>query len=135
MGRIRNEIAPGDEEGRRKVLDAFFGRTGPRRMAPSATKYHAEASWVGSIRFQSKREAKTYQKLMALWKGGKLRFPPLRQVPFHLPGGVRYLLDFLVQELDGRVRFLDAKGFRTDKYKLKKAQVEDLYPGVKIEEV
>ena len=56
------------------------------------------------------------------------------QVPFHLPGGVKYILDFLIFWANGEVTFVDVKGMKTAIYILKKKQVEDLYK-IKIEEV
>ena len=52
----------------------------------------------------------------------------LMQVPFHLPGGVKYLLDFQIFWANKEISFVDVKGVRTDVYKLKKKQVEQLYP-------
>jgi hypothetical protein len=102
------------------------------RRAPG--KYGNVHTWRGRIRFDSKREAQAWDVLQLRWRAGELVFPPLRQVPFHLPGGVRFVVDFLYQtKRDGLVHFLDAKGYRTEKYKLKVRQVEDLY-GVLIEE-
>lgn len=57
----------------------------------------------------------------------------LRQVPFHLPGGVVYRVDFQEFHANGAVRFVDVKGHRTESYKAKKRMVEALYP-VEIEE-
>lgn len=58
----------------------------------------------------------------------------LRQVPMHLPGGVKYVCDYLIFWSDGNVSFEDVKGYRTDLYKAKKKIVEAKYP-IKIEEV
>lgn len=103
------------------------------------TKYGSRVTVCDGIRFQSKREAETYWSLTLQKKAGGVKFF-LRQVPFHLPGGVIYRADFLVvfknQERPGRdwIEVWDAKGFRTETYKLKKRQVEALY-GIKILEV
>ena len=58
----------------------------------------------------------------------------LRQVPFHLPGGVRYVVDFVEFWAGGDVRFVDVKGFKTPEYKAKKKMVEEVYKPVIIEE-
>lgn len=84
------------------------------------------------IVFASKAEAARYLELKTLRAGGAVRFF-LRQVPFHLPGDTRYLLDFLVFWSDGHQSFEDVKGARTEVFKLKRRQVADLY-GVEIEE-
>ena len=102
---------------------------------PAEPKYHSQATWVGELRFQSKKEAETWRLLMNRYKAGMFTFRPMRQVPFHLPGKTRYVVDFLYQFVhDSTVHFLDSKGCKTETYKLKKRQVEDLY-GVQIEEV
>jgi hypothetical protein len=111
-----------------------YGRD-PER-APRRSKYHVaakEARTVDGITFDSKREALHYQKLKAERERGDILFF-LRQVPFHLPGGVRYVVDFLVVDLGGKVSFEDVKGYRTREYVTKKKLVEALYP-VKIVEV
>ncbi len=97
----------------------------PRRVSTPAGVYE--------IRFDSKHEAEVYDILRLLWEAGELRLL-LLQVPFRLPGGIRYRADFLIQEPDGWVRILDAKGCRTKEFIMKKKQVEDLYR-VQIEEV
>ncbi len=58
----------------------------------------------------------------------------LRQIPLHLAGGVKYVVDFLEFHSDGTVHFVDVKGLKTPMYVLKKKQVEELYP-IQIEEV
>lgn len=92
-----------------------------------------EERTVAGILFASKLEASRFRDLELLKLGGAVRFF-LRQVPFHLPGGVRYVVDFVVFWADGRTTFEDAKGHRTETYQLKRRQVEALYP-VKIEEL
>lgn len=52
----------------------------------------------------------------------------LRQVPIHLPGGTRYVLDFLVFLRDGHVDFVDVKGRETKEFRIKKREVEHHYP-------
>lgn len=82
---------------------------------------------MDGITFDSKAELRRYQDLRALQSAGEVLFF-LRQVPFHLPGGVRYVLDFLVFWADGHQSFEDVKGHRTALYRVKKRQVEALYP-------
>jgi hypothetical protein len=97
------------------------------------SKYHNERTVVEGISFSSKKEARRYGELLwAKTSGDCLWF--LRQVPFHLEGGVRYLADFLVFWKGGQITVEDVKGFKTPIYRLKKAQVEARYP-VKIVEI
>ena len=94
-------------------------------------KYMARPTEVDGIRFASKKESEHYQKLKLAQKSGEIVFF-LRQVPFHLPGGVKYICDFLEFWKDGSVIVRDVKGYKTAEYKAKKKIVEALYP-VKIE--
>lgn len=96
-------------------------------------KFKAKRTEADGIKFASKRESEYYQKLCLAQKAGDLIFF-LRQVPFYLPGNVRYVCDFTEFWADGTVRFTDVKGFRTPQYVSKKKMVEALYP-VKIEEI
>jgi hypothetical protein len=114
-------------------------------------KYHvadkADRTADGIV-FASKKEMNRYLELRMLQKVGAVAFF-LRQVPFHLPGKTKYLADFLVvwnQFRFGlnnpmhypwwkeRMSIEDTKGCRTEVYRLKKRQVEELYP-VKIREL
>ena len=105
----------------------------PTVVPVGRSKYRAEPTIVDGIRFASKREAKYYQDLQLAKKSGELVYF-LRQVPMHLPGNVKYLCDFVEFWKSGEVRFVDVKGFKTPMYRLKRKQVEALYP-VKILEV
>ena len=115
----------------KEALDEILanGRRGtPRiRVAPK------EERTVDGILFASKAEARWYGILKAHVQNCSIRFF-LRQVPIHLPGGVKYVADFVVFENDGRVVFQDVKGHKTEQYKLKKRLVEALYP-IKITEI
>jgi Protein of unknown function (DUF1064). len=96
-------------------------------------KYNAKQTECDGITFSSKKEAGYYCKLKALKTSGTVLFF-LRQVPFHLPGGVRFVIDFVEFWENGDVRFVDTKGFKTESYKAKKRMVESLYSPVEIEE-
>jgi hypothetical protein len=52
----------------------------------------------------------------------------LRQVPLHLPGGTRLVVDFLEFHADGTTHFVDAKGMKTEAFKIKKREIEAHYP-------
>ncbi len=96
-------------------------------------KFHAQRTDVDGVKFSSKKEARYYQQLLLAEKSGELLFF-LRQVPFHLAGGVRYVCDFAEFWKNGEVRFVDSKGFRTPMFIAKKKMVEASYP-IKILEV
>jgi len=96
-------------------------------------KFKARRTNVDGIKFSSKKEANRYNILKLLQKSGDILFF-LRQVPFHLPGGVKYVCDFLIFWANGDVTIEDVKGFKTEIYKAKKKMVEALYP-VEISEV
>ncbi len=102
-----------------------------RRTLAIRHKFHAVACDVDGIRFDSKREAAYYRQLkLRVLAGEVVTF--LRQVPFHLPGGVRYVCDFMVFTADGDVLFVDTKGVQTESFKAKKRMVEELYKPITI---
>ncbi len=77
--------------------------------------------------FPSKLEAKYYDMLKLRQKAGEVVFF-LRQVPFDLPGGVRYVVDYVVFLANFDVEFVDVKGRDTPLSIAKRKMVEDLYP-------
>ena len=94
-------------------------------------KYNAKKA-VGSdgFKYDSQAECRYGEKLLALWKAGTIPLL-LRQVPFFLPGGIRYRLDFMWIDPEGEVQFEDVKGMETEGFKIKKALVLDSY-GIEI---
>lgn len=94
-------------------------------------KYHAVRVEHDGVKFDSMKEARYYDTLKMLVKAGDVVFF-LRQVPFHLPGGVTYRVDFQEFRSDGTVHFVEIKGFETKEWIAKKKMVENLYP-IKIE--
>lgn len=96
------------------------------RRAPRH-KFHARPTELDGVKFPSKLEAKLYAQLVARRAEGSVLFF-LRQVPFHLPGGVVYRSDFQVFWADGSCEFLDAKGVETEAFRVKLRLVEALYP-------
>ena len=90
-------------------------------------KFGAQKKKVDGIKFPSELEADYYATLKMLQKLEVVLFF-LRQVPLHLTGGSKLIVDFLVFWSDGRVTFEDTKGVQTPVYKLKKREVEALYP-------
>lgn len=100
---------------------------------PIRHKFNAIRTEVDGIKFASKREAKYFSELRIAQNSGELLFF-LRQVPFHLAGGVRYVCDFVEFWKDGSVRFVDTKGFKTQMYIAKRKMVQATYP-IEITEV
>ena len=96
-------------------------------------KFNAKKTELDGIKFDSKKEGKYYLELKLRKQVGEIIFF-LRQVPFDLPGNVKYRVDFQEFHSDGTVHFIDVKGMRTPEYIAKKKMVEALYP-IEIEEV
>jgi hypothetical protein len=94
-------------------------------------KYNAKATVIDGFRFDSKKEAARYARNKLLISNNEM-IMQLRQTPFHLTDGVVYRLDFMEFYSDGNILFVDVKGRDTPMSKLKRGQVECLYPHVKI---
>jgi dissimilatory sulfite reductase (desulfoviridin) alpha/beta subunit len=90
-------------------------------------KFRAKPSDEDGIHFASKKERAYYRVLKLRQKSGEVLFF-LRQAPFHLPGNVRHVIDFIEFWADGTVHFVEIKGFDTPMGKLKRKQVMDIYP-------
>lgn len=101
--------------------------------AMQAKREPKKRSKYGNVKaggFDSKREAKVYGELKTRLKAGEIQ-ALARQVEFQLPGGIVYRADFTY--LREGLHVVDAKGVRTDAYKLKRRLMADL--GFTIEEV
>lgn len=95
-------------------------------------KYRNEKTEIDGIKFDSKREARYFIYLRAMQRAGKCIFE--RQVVFKLPGGIKYVADF-VEQWHGAPRIVtDCKGFQTPVYRLKKKLMKNCL-GIKINEV
>lgn len=108
------------------------GKGAPReattKPAPKPNKFHNQPTTVDGIRFDSKREARYYEQLKIRQATGEVAYWH-RQVPIHLPGGTKYLVDFLVFFPDGRKpEYVDAKGKETQVFRVKKREIEHQYP-------
>jgi len=90
-------------------------------------KFGARQTIMDEIKFPSKKEAKRYEQLKELKKLGDVIFF-LRQVPFHLPGNVKYVCDFMVFWSNGEITIEDVKGMKIEPYMTKKKILEALYP-------
>ncbi len=104
-----------------------------RAVKPIRHKFNAKRTDIEGISFPSKKEAIYYKNLLHRQESGEVIFF-LRQVPIHLPGNIKYVVDFVEFHADETVKFVDVKGMITPIYKLKKKLCEETYP-FKIEEV
>lgn len=126
---------------------AKHGRPLPREMrkpkqepeaAPPAkpAKYRNKKTTVDGIEFDSLHEAQVYQVLKTQWLNGEYR-GLMCQVPFLLPGGVKYYADFVTLNRDGTYTVFDAKSEATRKdktYRIKKRQMKNCLE-IEIQEV
>jgi hypothetical protein len=95
--------------------------------ATRANKYNAKPTTVDGIRFDSKREAAYYCQLKLRVHFKEVAYF-LRQVPIHLPGGTRLVVDFLEVHTDGSLHYVDVKGRETDAFKIKRREIQAVYP-------
>lgn len=95
------------------------------------TKFGAVACKRDGIRFHSKLERAYYDHLVNLKKEGIVSYF-LRQVPFGLPGNIKYVCDFMVVYVN-EIEYVDVKGKCTQVYLNKKKTLEALYPVTIIE--
>lgn len=105
-----------------------------RRRTTRGNKYSATAVVENGLRFDSKLERDRYLYWNNLWRVGAIQYF-IRQVPFHLPGGIVYRLDFLVVSKAGHqppLTYEDCKGKLTRVSINKIRQVEALY-GIEVE--
>ena len=108
------------------------------------SKYGNEPIVIDGVRFQSKKEAHRWQELRLLERAGEISVLQ-RQVPYVVcekcttrtgktQAARKYIADFVYKDKQGRTVVEDAKGYRTDVYKLKKALMLWLH-GIEIKEV
>lgn len=96
-------------------------------------KFNAQSVVTDGVRYASKKEARYAAQLELRKKAGEVVFY-LTQVPIRLPGGTKLVVDFLEFLSDGTARFVDAKGVETEAFRIKRREIEALYP-IKIETV
>ena len=88
------------------------------------------------MKFDSRHEAQVYAELQMRVMKGELK-TILRQVSFDLPGGIRYVADFVTVDREDRIQVLDAKSEATKKIRVyinKKKQMAKCL-GIEIVEV
>ena len=101
------------------------------------SKYKAVKEVVDGITFASKHEARRYRQLKLMERAKTIQDLHL-QVAFPLikkskhGREIKYVADFVYYE-NGHMVVEDAKGYRTDIYKLKKRMMAELY-GIEIKE-
>ena len=99
-------------------------------------KYGNQTAEADGKKFDSKHEAKIYERLRLECLAGE-HWGLGCQVAFYLPGGVKYIADFVTLESDGTFTVYDAKSEATRKdktYRLKKRQMKNCL-GIEIQEV
>jgi len=99
--------------------------------APKESKFHSVITEALGIKFHSKKEARYFLELVCRQKAGEVLYF-LRQVPLHLPGNVKHVIDFVEFRADGSVHYIEIKGFDTPMGKTKRKLAEGHYP-IKIE--
>lgn len=93
------------------------------------SKYHAQKTIVDGIKFDSKKEAERYSELKLLEKAGKIQnlelqveyelIPPFKSAGRVIERACKYRADFRYTE-NGETIVEDAKGLRTEAYKIKR---------------
>ena len=124
---------------RRRGADANYGvpTAEGREAKPQRSKYGNRKVVVDGMKFDSQKEADYYLGvLLPMWKAGELKLLA-RQVPFDLPGGIRYIADFVAVDREGAVRVIDTKSEATRRIRVyinKKKQMRAIWK-IEIEEV
>lgn len=98
-----------------------------RGVTKAHHKFGAVRTERNGIKFDSKAEGAYYDHLQLLVTAGEL-IGFTRQPTFHLPGGTRYVSDFLCFWTDGRVDARDVKGMETEAFTVKWREVQAAYP-------
>lgn len=124
------------EEEYAELMRRRSGAENARPTPKNRPKYGNRRVTVDGVKFDSQKEADTYMGLLGMYRAGELRLL-IRQAPFDLPGGIRYVADFVSVDNEGRVRVIDTKSpitARNRTYINKKKQMKAIW-GIDIEEV
>lgn len=126
------------DEAEKWYRDAANIENGMLQEAPKKrSKYGNKRVTVDGMTFDSKHEAQVYQELTLRKNAGELRCV-LRQAAFDLPGGIKYIADFVTIAPDMSVEGIyDAKSEATKKdkvYIIKKKLMKEAW-GFDIKEV
>lgn len=102
-----------------------------RVRIPKRPKYGGtQALGCDGFKYDSKKERDYGDRLLLAWQAGKGVRLLLRQVPFHLPAGVKLVLDFVWVDDDGLIHFEDVKSAPTaakETFRAKVRMVEQVY--------
>ena len=101
------------------------------------SKYHNQITACDNITFASKREMEHYQELKLLLGAGEITDLELQKRYPLVVNGIKvceYRADFTYRDRAGVSHVQDAKGYRTQVYRLKKRLMAACY-GIEIEEV
>lgn len=92
-------------------------------------KYGNKKVWVGGIKFDSKKEASYYTRLLSLKEKGEVLeietqpvleiFPSFRAIDGKKQRAITYIPDFKVMYKDGLTFYVDVKGVKTEVFKIK----------------
>lgn len=113
-------------------MSKWIGKNSPIKKH----KYNAiRCETKDGIKFPSKLEREYYDRLVKALENKEIHYF-LQQVPFRLPGNVKYFVDFVVIRREDceypyehdHVEYIDVKGKMTPMSILKIKQVEALYP-------
>lgn len=116
--------------------DALDARLYAAQAVQRRNKYGNQPTEVNGKKFDSKHEADVYEELRLECLADE-HVGLGCQVAFYLPGGVKYIADFVTLEDDGTFTVYDAKSEATRKdktYRLKKRQMKKCL-GIEIREV
>ena len=108
----------------------------PYTGEPKRPKYGNRRVEIDGKKFDSQHEAEVYGELMLRQRAGELKLV-LRQVPFELPGGIKYIADFVTMDQAGNIEVIDAKSEITRKNRVyinKKKQMASEW-GIEVKEV
>lgn len=108
----------------------------PQPGTPKRSKYGNRRTEADGMKFDSQHEADVYRQLTLAARGGEY-CAVLRQVPFQLPGGIKYIADFVTLKLDRSYTVWDAKSAATAKdkvYRIKKRLMKECL-GIEIQEI
>ena len=118
--------------------------TGKQKNKYSAKKVTLELSDGTEHTFDSKHEADTYQELALMERAGEISNLRIQQsfelIPKQIaPSGkkyrnCKYIADFVYEDAEGNTVVLDAKGMKTEVYKVKKKLMLKVW-GIEIKEV
>ena len=98
-----------------------------RKVTKATHKFGAVRTERAGLKFDSKAEADYHDVLQLALRTEEL-VGLMRQPVFYLPGGTRYVADFLCFWSDGRVDTRDVKGVETAEFKVKWREVQAAYP-------